>query len=267
MRNDEPPLQTVDRALKLLSHLNNNEGPHQLRDLAMALSMDKAVVHRLLRTMAGHGYVEQDDATSAYSLGAQARALGRPDAAYLFAIAREPMRELTEGSGFSTFLTLPLVRDSVCVDRVEAQRTIRVLYEIGRRLPFHAGSPGKALLAAFDVERRSRALGDDLLERFTDNTIIARSALDAELARIAQRGYATSAGELEDGISGVAAVIKDSRSQPVAALSLSGLSAALPDSIFALLGGQLMAAARSISQRLGAPDYPEHTHVRIAAER
>lgn len=253
MRNDEQLLHTVDRALRLLSFLNENDGAHQLRELAAALQMDKAVVHRLLRTMVGRGFVAQDAATSAYSLGPESRALGRPEAAHLFAVAREPMRALTASSGFSTFLTLPLVRDSVCVDRVEAQRTVRVSYEIGRRLPYHAGSPGKALLAEFDAERRSRALGDALLERFTGNTIVSRTALDVELALIAKRGYATSVSELEDGISGLATVIRDTGSRPIAALSLSGLGTALPASAFASLGAELAAAGRTISLHLGAP--------------
>lgn len=266
MRNDDGRLQTVDRALRLLVYLNENEGAHQLRHLAAALAMDKAVVHRMLRTMATQGFVAQDDASGAYSLGAQARALGRPDSAYLFAVAREPMQALMAATGFSIFLTLPLARESVCVDRVEAQRTVRVSYEIGRRLPYHAGSPGKALLAAFSGERRTRALGDGLLERFTAKTIVSRAALDRELARIVDRGYATSHGELEDGISGVAAVVCDARAQPVAALSLSGLATTMPESRFASLGARLGAAADSISRRLGAPDRNEHRARSLASE-
>jgi DNA-binding IclR family transcriptional regulator len=267
MRNDQPMLQTVDRALRLLSFLNENDGPHHLRDLSAALALDKAAVHRLLRTMCAHGFVDQNEETAAYSLGAEARALGRPEAAHLFAVAREPMRTLTARSGFSTFLTLPLAHESVCVDRVEAQRTVRVSYEIGRRLPYHAGSPGKALLAAFDPHRRTRALGSALLERFTANTLVSRVALESELARIAERGYATSVSELEDGISGVAVVIRGPGAQPVAALSLSGLGTALPASSFAAIGREMTAAARIVSLQLGAPEDSSPRHAAIPSER
>jgi IclR family acetate operon transcriptional repressor len=254
MRNDELQLQTVGRALTLLSYLNENEGPHQLRDLASALMMDKAVLHRLLRTMVAHAYVVQDSGTAAYRLGPRARALGRHgDAADLFGIAREPMRELAAKTGCSTFLTLPLLRDTVCVDRVEANTMVRVSYEIGRRLPYHAGAPGKALLAAFSPARRQRTLGDRLLERHTSHTITSRSELDRELVRIGGRGFATSVGEIEDNISGVAAVIYDAAGEPAAALSISGVSVILGEPLFADLGAQLVRAAAAISRDLGAP--------------
>jgi IclR family transcriptional regulator, acetate operon repressor len=254
MRNDELRLQTVDRALTLLSYLNANERPHQLRELAAALMMDKAVMHRLLRTMIAHAYVVQDAGTAAYRLGPRARALGRHgDQADIFGIAREPMRELAAETGCSTFLTLPLVRDTVCVDRVEANAMVRVSYDIGRRLPYHAGAPGKALLAAFAPARRQRALGDKLLERHTARSITSRSELDRELARIGRRGFATSVGEIEENISGVAAVIYEASGEPAAALSISGVSVILRETMFADLGARLMRAAGAISRDLGAP--------------
>jgi DNA-binding IclR family transcriptional regulator len=254
MRNDDFRLQTVDRALTLLSHLNENDGPRQLRELAAALGLDKAVLHRLLRTMIGHAYVIQDPVTAAYRLGPRAHALGRRrDPADLFAVAREPMRELARETGFSTFLTLPLARDTVCVDRVEAQTTVRVSYEIGRRLPYHAGAPGKALLAHFAPQRRSSTLGDRLLERFTAASIVSRAELENELERIRRTGYATSTGEIEDNISGIGALVRDANGEPAAALSISGLSAVLHETLFPVLGARLLRTAQSISHELGAP--------------
>ncbi len=247
---DEPRLQTVDRALRLLTYLGDHPGKHQLRELAGALQLNKAVVYRLLRTMEQHGYVAQDAATAAYQIGPCALALGRRyDSASVVAAAREPMHALTRESGFSTFLTLPLVTDCVCVDRVEAQTTVRVSYTIGRRLPYHAGAPGKALLAAFDAPRRATALAV-ALEKFTAKTIVRRDALDSELTAIRRRGFATSTGEVEDNISGIATVISDTAGNPLAALSISGLSAVLHASLFHNLGAQLVRAAESIRHAL-----------------
>jgi IclR family acetate operon transcriptional repressor len=268
MRNDEHRLHTVDRALTLLSFLNDHSGAHQLRELAAALGMNKAVVYRLLRTMQSHGYVSQDAVTTAYRIGPRARALGRRhDPTDVFAVAREPMRELARTSGLSAFLTLPLVHDSVCVDRAEASTTVRVSYEIGRRLPYHAGAPGKALLASFGAQRRAEALGAGLLTRFTAATIVSRAALEAELARVVHRGYATSAGEIEDDVSGIAAVIFDTTGNAAAALSLSGLSATLREPLFNRLGRQLVAAARAIGTDLGVTDIAVPARTSAVMER
>ena len=230
--------------------------------------MNKAVVYRLLRTMQSHGYVSQDAVMTAYRIGPRALALGRRhDPTDVFAVAREPMRELARTSGFSAFLTLPLAHDSVCVDRAEAHTTVRVSYEIGRRLPYHAGAPGKALLASFDAQRRVEAIGTGLLKRFTAATIVSRTGLDTELARITHRGYATSAGEIEDDVSGVAAVIFDTTGNAAAALSLSGLSATLREPLFDGLGRQLVAAARAISADLGVSAAAVPANATAAMER
>jgi DNA-binding IclR family transcriptional regulator len=256
--NGDASLHTVDRALTLLSYLSDHPGAHQLRELAAALAMNKAVVYRLLRTLEGHGYATQDALTSAYRIGPRALTLARhDDPASVFAQAREPMQALARESSFSTFLTLPLATDCICIDRAEAQTTLRVSYSIGRRLPYHAGAPGKALLAAFDPARRLQALGRGPLERFTETTIVRADALETELARIRRRGFATSIGEVESSVSGIAAVIEDGARQPLAVLSISGPSAALLESRFESLGRRLIDATRAIAARpleLAAPE-------------
>jgi DNA-binding IclR family transcriptional regulator len=246
--NPDPGLQTVDRALTLLSYVSDHPRAHQLRELSTALSMNKAVVYRLLRTMESHGYITQDAMTNAYRIGPRALTLARyADPASVFERAREPMRALARESSFSTFLTLPLATDCICVDRAEAQTALRVSYSIGRRLPYHAGAPGKALLATFDAARRLHALGRGPLERFTDATIVDGDALAIELARIRSRGFATSAGEVESSISGVAATIEDDAGHALAVLSISGPSSLLHESLFESLGRRLIDATRAIA--------------------
>lgn len=268
MRNDEQRLHTVDRALTLLTFLNEHRGAHHLRDLATALDLNKAVVYRLLRTMQSHRYVAQDPETAAYRIGPRARALGRGnDPTDVFAVAREPMRDLARSSGLSAFLTLPLAYDCVCVDRAEANTTVRVSYEIGRRLPYHAGAPGKALLATFDARRRADALGSGLLKRFSAATIVSRTSLKTDLARIVRRGFATSAGEIEDDVSGIAVVIYDATGNAAAALSLSGLNNTLRAPLFDRLGRQLVAAARAISTDLGVADGTRDARTPVVMER
>lgn len=60
------------------------------------------------------------------------------------------------------------------------------------------------------------------LKGFTPFTIVAAADLEKELERVRRNGYAINRGEWRDGVGGVAAPIRDSRSMVVAAVGLSG---------------------------------------------
>ena len=62
------------------------------------------------------------------------------------------------------------------------------------------------------------------LARLTDRTVTSIARLERQLAAIDHDGYAVSIEEFEDGLNAVAAPIRDSTGEVVAALSVSGPS-------------------------------------------
>jgi len=248
----EPALRTVERALSVLDHFAEQPGEHALSTLARELRLNKAVLHRLLTTLGSHGYVVQDPVTRRYRLGAGALRLGnqRPRLEDLRPFALEAMEELAKRTGLSCFLTAPFDDEAVCVEKVEANVLVRVSYNVGRRHPYHAGAPGKALLAFLPAERREKVLSAEL-ERYTDRTIISRGSLLAELARIRDDGYAISHEELALGVSGVAAVVLDPLGEPLASISLAGPTRDIDDARLRAQGRELVDVASHLSARLG----------------
>jgi DNA-binding IclR family transcriptional regulator len=89
------------------------------------------------------------------------------------------------------------------------------------------------------------------LESFTDNTVVKIADLQRELATARERGWASVAEELEVGLNAVAAPVYGANSQIVAALSVSGPSYRLGKDQFEEAAKQTIAAADSISRRLG----------------
>jgi hypothetical protein len=75
---------------------------------------------------------------------------------------------------------------------------------------------GKVLLAHGTIPVPAR------LERYTDQTITDPAVLAGELAAVRADGYATAAGELEDGLVAVATPVLDGTGACIAALSVSG---------------------------------------------
>ena len=120
----------------------------------------------------------------------------------------------------------------------------------GRRVPLHAGSSQKALLAFLPEDAIERVLSQPL-ERLCERTIVDPSDLRAELAHIRERGWARSAEETNLGVSGIAIPVLSERGVVVCAIGIAGPSARLDDARIASEFHQVASAAEEIATALG----------------
>jgi IclR family acetate operon transcriptional repressor len=119
---------------------------------------------------------------------------------------------------------------------------------VGRRIPAHASSSGKVLLAFGDEDARKAVLRRRL-ESLTPQTVTDPGRLRAILDETRRRGYAKSVGELEEGLVTIAApIVADGRA--VAAVSCSGPVGRLPARDHAHLARLVMDTAVAISHRV-----------------
>jgi DNA-binding IclR family transcriptional regulator len=114
------------------------------------------------------------------------------------------LEALVQEIGETCNFTAPAGRDVLYVDRVEAGWPLRMTLEPGSRVPIHCTASGKLFLATMDAPRRRRILDSLSLKALTPRTITTRKGLDAELARIAARGYSTDDEEFIIGLIAVA---------------------------------------------------------------
>ena len=100
---------------------------------------------------------------------------------------------------------------------------------------------------------RVAALPEGRLERRTDRTLTTREALEVELAKVRERGYAVADSELEPGLVAVAAPVRGPDGAVVAALSVSGPSVRLSRRPASPASGALLVdeARRSSLAQLG----------------
>ena len=117
---------------------------------------------------------------------------------------------------------------------------------IGTRWPLHATSTGKAIIA-FEQQGVSR-LGERL-DALTPKTITAREQLQQQLGEIRRRGYAETVDELEEGFSGVAAVVCGENGEVLGALSICGPTQRLPAQRRAQFGAALCKVAAELQPR------------------
>ncbi len=121
---------------------------------------------------------------------------------------------------------------------------------IGRRTDLHATSSGKVLLAFAHQDLRRKILSLPL-PRHTDHTVTDPDDLARQLDRAVRLGWASTAEELEVGLTAVAAPIRDGSGKVVAAVSVSGPSYRLTPDSFDKVAPQVIAGATEISSRLG----------------
>ncbi|MGZ8716513.1 MAG: IclR family transcriptional regulator, partial [Gaiellaceae bacterium] len=119
---------------------------------------------------------------------------------------------------------------------------------VGRRVPLHVSANGKVFLA-----HGAPLIG--ALDALTPRSIVDPDKLDAELARVRGRGYATSIDELEHGLSALAAPVFGPAGDAFAALSISGPTARLTSERIASLAPLLIEESNKLAQRLGHRDH------------
>ncbi len=218
-----PGAQAALRAVRLLKLFTPAEPELLLGEVAARAGLNKSTAHRLLKALQSEGFIDRNQETGAYCLGAVLMALGVQalSSNTLRLRARPLLKRLARDSGETATLEIPVDDSMLILDEVAGDHVIGAAANVGTRWPMHATSTGKALIAFEDDGLRRLTHG---LAALTANTVVSHEALGAELATIRNRGYAETVDELEDGFSGIATVVRGSTGEVLGALSICGPS-------------------------------------------
>lgn len=243
--------RSVLRGIALLEALADVGEPLGPAKLATLVGLDKATVARLLATLEHAGYVDRDPASGRHRLTNRVLRLSRSllEHSDLLRIARPHLARLCEDCGESVHLGQFDGDRVVYVDKLEAERSIRLVSTIARSMPIHTTSLGKAMLAAMDPDE-ARAIVDQLeLEPRTPASITDGAVLLEDLERTSARGFAVDDEENEQNVCCVGAAVSDGTGKVVAAVSLAGPTFRLGPEIDAQ-GDRCRRAAEAISAEL-----------------
>ena len=221
---DEPArsdtLQSLERGLAVLQVFSREHARLSLSDVARLTGLTRATARRILLTLVHLGFVRADGRTFALTPRVLSLGFGYLSSLNLWEIAEPLMRQLvdeTDESCSAATLDLP---DIVYVARVPARRIMTIALAVGSRLPAHATSMGKVLLADLPEHELAAYLASGPFAALTHATITEPDALRAELARVRARGWSLVDEELEMGLRSVAAPIRGADGRAVAALNL-----------------------------------------------
>jgi DNA-binding IclR family transcriptional regulator len=243
-------IQSIDRAVALLRAIAVLP-PEQatLQRIAAQVGLNRSTAWRIIATLEDNGLVERRD--GGYAVGMAAAQFSNAASVDGFMRRAKPvLQTLAESSGECSNLAVVRRFGLYYVDQASSSPEV-VEDWLGRQVPLHATSAGKAYLSAL-TDAEVLDLLPARLHRYTRTTITSRDVLIEQLHEARQCGYARVMGELETESNGVAAAVCDAGGRPVAAVTLWGQAERVPFARLAPLGALVIEAAATL-QTLVSP--------------
>ncbi len=240
--------QAIDRAGRLLTLVLEADAGLTIGALSALAELPKSTTSRLIRSLEHQGLVRRDAVDGTVLAGpaivAFARRVNRDTD--LVGLARPLLEDLAETTGETANLAVATSRGVEQLDQVEGRYILGQSTWLGRVVPLHSSAVGKCFLA---FEGATLPSGD--LERLTPRTICDRDALQSELARVRERGWAVTVDEIEPGLTALGAPVLDADGRAIAGLSVSGPTIRLEPARHTEIGSMLARAAGDLAHQLG----------------
>jgi IclR family KDG regulon transcriptional repressor len=167
----------------------------------------------------------------------------------LHEVAHGPLERLRVECKETVHLAVLDGTDVVFVEQMESAGLVRMFNRVGRRVPAHATSSGKCLLA-FNEAAVDLVLQHGMKRR-APRTITSKALLVEALDRIRTLGYSVSVEESEPGVASVGAPVFGRDGSCIAAVAMAGPALRLGDEQLLRSVRQVRRCAAEISEAMG----------------
>ena len=214
-------VRSFERGLRVIRSFDSDNPEMTLAGVARAADLNRATARRLLLTLEELGYVDRRDdrfrlTPRVLDLGyAYVSSFGIPQLALPY------LEKLSEDLQEASSVGVLDETEVVYVARVPAKRVMTVSIGLGSRFPAYRTSLGRALLAELPAEQIAAIWEISDRSQPTPKTVTSLEDLHKRLLQVRERGYALVDEELELGVRSLAAPLRDSSGQTVAAVNIS----------------------------------------------
>ena len=243
---------SLAKALRVCELFDGERAELSLSEIASALGSRPGSVYPIVYTLQSFGYLERDPDTKRFRLGLKFLALANHILSSLDIRekAKPVLKELARQLQVNAHLAVLYEDEVLYLDREEAAPSVVLPSVIGRRVPPHCTALGKVLLA-YDPGAAARITAGGELPKLTRNTITDAQALQRELAKVRQAGYALDDEEFHEGNFCVAAPVRNYRGTVVAAISVSLPKSRLDHEPQDRFVREVISGAEAISRAMG----------------
>ncbi len=240
-------IKAIDRVIDILECFTPENPKLGISEISRLTGMYKSTVFRIIQTLIARGMLVQDDDTKKVMLGFKIFQLGAVAGSNIEVrqVARPFMEELGDRTRETINLSIELMGERVCIEKVESKEAVRNFVQVGMRGPLYLGATGKVLLA-FMLPQQI----EQVLHKFSEPDA-KRQELLTQLEVIRDQHYSVSHEERVEGATAVCAPVKDHDHKVVAVLTVSGPTMRFPDDRVNQLIGEVKECALKISKRLG----------------
>ena len=242
----------VEKSIAVMDLLARTKGRLTQTEIANLTGLNKSSTHRILSILMGQELVQFDARDRSYGVGT--RLIGWARAAWekmdISLLEDQDLIKLSEETGMNVAVAV-LSEHTVTFIRTRIPHPYRLAVKTGGQSELHNTAVGKLFLAHMTQEQRDAYFAQAELEKFTETTLTTRAALETDMKKTLERGYAISDREEFLQVAGIAAPILDYDRRILAGVSLwCPLRHASLDEILAQ-APRLLAMTKEVSARFG----------------
>ncbi len=244
---------SLEKAIDILNFFCFENRVLSAQEISSQLSIPLSTTYKYLDVLLKRGFLSKNPDTKKFFLGLTIFKMGNLVAAQIkpIDIAQRHMKDLANLSGETVTLTIINCWESLCVEKIESPRRIKLSVAMGDTLPLHAGASSKVLLAYQETSFVDAMIDNVGLAALTENTVTDPDRLEKELKLIRSQGFAYSDSEVDYGARAAAAPVFDSKGRLVAGIAVAGPRDRINDKTAQNLIQSVIESAGKISSDLG----------------
>jgi DNA-binding IclR family transcriptional regulator len=263
---EDPSVRSVRRALSILRAFGPGERALPLGEIARRTEIDKATALRLLRTLIRERLVEQQPSRDySLALGVLTLSAGATAADTLRRRAQPMLAVIAEMTEATAFLAVVHDGEALCIEASSGELAAPTTITIGRQVPLHVCAAPRVLMAFLPLEARMAMLAAPL-PAVTPATPTDPYQLSAMLDTIRTRGWDTSYGEMEDGVSCLGLPLRGESGDVIATVGIAARHAPDPVSAQPRHLETIIGKVREFERRFGREREPK-AHTRRGGDR
>ena len=247
-------------AISVLREVATSDEPGVTQaELVKSTGLSKSTMHNLLATLEAHDFVRRENNSRNYRLGPALIPLGT-EASRQVRLVRSTIDRVAPlaAEHHLSFAVAQVVNDEECriIERFYPTEDVHVGILIGSSYGPMDGALGKVLLAHMEPARARRIIKSRKLPAHTDATITSPEDLIETVEGVKARGWAVSAGELNQNHAVATGVLGQNGELALLLLAL-GFTGDLGDERMDEIGELLSGIAGSIMAEAGISARPE----------